>query len=70
MFNNLVNGFDNVSNYIDGVYQQNSGIFSDIDFTILYNWLPQDIALTISAILVVLFILTIFQLLRKILFFL
>ena len=66
---NLFSGFSDVINQIKSYFQTFAGVFDDIDFTILYNWLPADIVAVITAVLGVLLFLAIFGLLRRVLFF-
>lgn len=42
-------------------------IFGDIDFTVLWNWLPQDIQLAAEFFVLVLFILAIIKVIRSLL---
>lgn len=70
IFQNVIGSLEGVVDWIKNTYATISGIFSDIDFTILYDWLPSDIQAVISAVIVVLFILALFGILRRVLFFL
>lgn len=64
-----LNSINSIVNWIKEVISKVSGVFSDVDFSVLYSWLPSDIAGVISAIIVVLLFLALFGLVRKILFF-
>lgn len=69
-FGNVISSLQDIVSWIDGVAQSIAGLFSDVDFTILYTWLPNDIAAVITAIIVVLLFLALFGILRRVLFFL
>lgn len=58
--------FDQVSNIWDRIV----GMFSDVDFTILYDWLPADIQGVITAVIAVLLILALIGLIKKAILFL
>lgn len=67
---NVINSLDGIVDWIQTVIQTIEGVFSDVDFTILYNWLPSDIATVITAIIGVLLFLALFGIIRRVLFFL
>lgn len=69
-FGNLINSLDGIVDWIKNAVLTVEGLFSDVDFTILYNWLPSDIVAVITAIIAVLLFLAIFGILRRLLFFL
>lgn len=69
-FDNVLTGLQGVVNWISNTFDSIRSIFADVDFTILYSWLPSDIVAVITAIIAVLLFLAIFGLLRRILFFL
>ena len=69
-FNNVLAGLNEVVDWIESTFESISSIFADVDFTILYSWLPSDIVAVITAIIAVLLFLAVFGLLRRILFFL
>lgn len=69
-FGNVLNGLDSIVDWIDSSVQTISGIFSDVDFTLLYDWLPSDIAAVITAVIAILLFLALFGILRRLLFFL
>lgn len=69
-FNNVLNALEDIVDWISDTFDRISSIFADVDFTILYNWLPSDIVAVITAIIAVLLFLAVFGLLRRILFFL
>ena len=70
IFGNLISGINDIVEWIESTAQTISGIFSDVDFTVLYSWLPNDIGAVITAVIAVLLFLAIFGILRRILFFL
>lgn len=61
---------ENIVEYITSIILKVKSVFADIDFTILYSWLPSDIAAVITAVIAVLLFLAIFGIVRRILFFL
>lgn len=69
-FNNVLGGLNDIVQFVEDTFESISSIFSDVDFTILYNWLPSDIVSVITAIIAVLLFLALFGLLRRLLFFL
>lgn len=69
-FGDVLTGLENIVEWIEVAAQRVSSIFSDIDFTILYNWLPSDIVSVITAVITVLLVLALFGILRRLLFFL
>lgn len=69
-FNNVLGGLNEIVDWIESTFERISSIFADVDFTILYDWLPSDISGVITAIIAVLLFLALFGLLRRILFFL
>lgn len=69
-FGNVLTGLQGVVDWISNTFDSIRSIFADVDFTILYRWLPSDIVAVITAIIAVLLFLAIFGLLRRILFFL
>lgn len=69
-FDNVITGLQGVVDWISNTFDSISSIFADVDFTILYSWLPSDISSVITAIIAVLLFLALFGLLRRILFFL
>lgn len=69
-FGNVINSIESVVDWIQNTVSTIEGIFSDVNFTILYNWLPIDIATVITAIIAVLLFLAVFGILRRLLFFL
>ena len=69
-FGNIIGSLEGIVDWIENTVSTIEGIFSDIDFTILYNWLPNDIVAVITAIIAILLFLAIFGILRRLLFFL
>lgn len=69
-FGNVLTILDDIINWIESTFDRINSIFSDVDFTILYDWLPSDIVAVITAVIVVLLFLAIFGILRRVLFFL
>ena len=70
MFSNLIQGIDDVVSWVSGAWLSFAGIFSDINFGILYNWLPADIVSAISACIVVLLFIALIGLIKKLVLFL
>lgn len=66
----IAHGFSSIANWITDTISNIGNIFDDIDFTILYDWLPTDIQAVITACIAFLFVLALFGLLRRLLFFL
>ena len=69
-FGSVLSGLEDIITWIESTAQTVSGIFSDVDFSILYSWLPNDIVAVISAIIGVLLFLAVFGILKRVLFFL
>lgn len=69
MFGNLITGLDEVVEWIQTTAESISSIFADVDFTILYNYFPEDIVAVITAVIAVLLVLALFGLLKRVLFF-
>lgn len=69
-FGNVINSLQGIVDWIEQTVETISGVFSDVDFTILYSWLPSDIAGVITAVIAVLLFLALFGILRRVLFFL
>lgn len=65
----LISGFETVSNYLENLLVSIGSVFADIDFTVLYSWLPADIIAAITACIVILFWLALFGLLKRVFFF-
>lgn len=70
IFGGVLQSLDDIIIWISSVANDVQGIFAHLDFTVLYDWLPSDIVSVITAVLAVLFILAIFGLIRRVLFFL
>lgn len=69
-FNNVLGSLNDIVEFVSDTFESISSIFADVDFTILYSWLPSDIVGVITAIIAVLLFLALFGLLRRLLFFL
>lgn len=69
-FGNVINSLQGIVDWIESTVGTISGVFSDVDFTILYSWLPSDIVGVITAVIAVLLFLALFGILRRVLFFL
>lgn len=69
-FGNIIGSLQDIVAWIENTVETIEGLFSDVDFTILYNWLPNDIVAVISAIIAILLFLAVFGILRRLLFFL
>lgn len=69
-FGNIIGSLEGIVDWIENTVSVLEGMFSDVDFTILYNWLPSDIVAVITAVIAVLLFLAIFGILRRLLFFL
>ena len=69
MIGEIIESVEGVFAWFENAFDTFAGIFSDIDFTILYSWLPSDIQDAISGIIVVLLFLAIIGLVKKIVVF-
>ena len=69
-FGSVLNSLESIVEWIDSTVETISGIFSDVDFTVLYSWLPNDIVAVITAVIAILLFLALFGILRRLLFFL
>lgn len=65
----LFTSISEIFSHIGEIFSNVQSVFADIDFSILYNWLPSDIASAITACIAVLFFLAIIALVKKIIFF-
>lgn len=70
MFGEVIQSLSGIIDWVESTVSSISGIFGDINFTVLYSWLPSDIASVITAVIVVLLFLAIFGILKRLLFFL
>lgn len=68
-FSSLIESVEGVLDWISGVIDELNGIFHDVDFSILYDWLPDDIQGVISAVLIVLIFLALIGLIKKVILF-
>ena len=69
-FGNVLQSLDSVVEWIENTAEQIGNLFSDVDFTLLYNYFPSDIVAVVTAVIAVLLFLALFGLLRRVLFFL
>lgn len=69
-FGNVINSLQGIVDWIENTVDTIQGLFADVDFTILYSWLPSDIAAVITAVIAILLFMAIFGLLKRLLFFL
>lgn len=67
---NILNAIENIVDFLENAWTSFTGVFSDIDFTILYNWLPSDIQAAIGAVIAVLLVIAVIQLVKKVILFL
>lgn len=70
MFGEVIQSLSGIIDWVESTVSSISSIFGDINFTVLYSWLPSDIAAVITAVIVVLLFLAIFGILKRLLFFL
>lgn len=69
-FGNVINTLEGVVEWIENTVETIGNVFADVDFTILYDWLPSDIVAVVSIVIAVLLFLALFGILRRVLFFL
>lgn len=69
-FGSILNGMESIGDWISNAVSSITGIFSDVDFTVLYSWLPGDIVAVISSVIAVLLGLALIGLLKKLILFL
>ena len=69
-FDNILLNLESITDWITDTFDRVNDVFTDIDFTILYSWLPADITVVISSIITVLLFLALIGLIRRILWFL
>lgn len=69
MLGAIIESVEGVFEWFENAFATFEGIFSDVDFTVLYNWLPSDIQAAITGIIVVLLFLAIIGLVKKIVVF-
>ena len=69
-FGNVIGSLDSIVEWIEDTAEAIGNVFHDVDFTILYSWLPSDISTVITSVIAVLLFLALFGILRRILFFL
>lgn len=69
-FGNVIEGLGDIVAWITDTAQRFESIFSDIDFTLLYNYFPNDIQAVVTSVIVVFLFLALFGILKRVLFFL
>lgn len=69
-FGNVLNSLESIVGWIEDAADSIRGIFTDIDFTLLYSWLPSDIVTVVTTVIACLLVLALFGILRRLLFFL
>ena len=72
MIETLGSLFESVSEvfeFIESIVSRIAGVFSDVDFTVLYSCMPSDIQGVITAVLVVLLFLALIGLIKKVILF-
>ena len=69
-FGDVITSLESIVYWIQSAVEHIGDVFADVDFSILYSWLPGDIAGVITSVIVVLLFLAIFGILRRVLFFL
>lgn len=67
---NIIESLDNVYGELADMWTRVIGMFSDVDFTILYDWLPNDIQGVITAVIAVFIFLALIGLIKKAILFL
>lgn len=70
MFGNIIEVLGDVTDWIANLGDRISNVFSGLDFTLLYDWLPQDIQSVISSVILVLLALALIGLIKKAIIFL
>lgn len=68
-FGDLISSITGIIDFIDSILATIQGIFSDVDFTVLYSWLPNDIAAVITAVIAVFIFLGLIGLIKKMILF-
>lgn len=64
----IITDIESIFNWIQTAINHIGNAF-DVDFTILYSWLPRDIVVVISAVITVLLFLALVGIIKKIIFF-
>lgn len=67
---NFIESIGEIFDQVSDIWSRIVGMFSDVDFTILYDWLPADIQGVITAVIAVLLILALIGLVKKAILFL
>lgn len=70
MFGNIIDVLGDVTTWISNLGDRIINVFSDVDFTLLYDWLPDDIQSVISSVILVLLALALIGLIKKAIIFL
>lgn len=65
LFGNLIESVNGVLEWFLTLEDRYVAVFADVDFTILYDWLPSDVQFCITGVLVILFVLCIVGLIKK-----
>lgn len=68
-FGDLISSISGIVAFIDSILSTIQGIFSDVDFTVLYSWLPSDIGAVITAVIAVFIFLGLIGLIKKMILF-
>lgn len=68
-FGDLISSISGIVEFIDSILETIQGIFSDVDFTVLYSWLPSDIGAVITAVIAVFIFLGLIGLIKKMILF-
>ena len=68
-FGDLISSISGIIDFIDSILETISGIFSDVDFTILYNYFPNDIVAVITAVIAIFIFLGLIGLIKKMILF-
>lgn len=69
-FSNVFEALDDVLSWISSILEDLNSIFADVDFGVLYSWLPNDVRSACSAVILVLLFLALMGLLKKAILFL
>lgn len=66
----VIEYLSDIVSWVTDIWEQIVGMFSDVDFSILYDWLPADIQAVISTCITVLLFLALIGLIKKAILFL
>lgn len=67
---NFLDTIGDIVSHVEDYWNSIIGIFADIDFSVLYNWLPIDIQGVITAFIGLLVIIAFIGILKKLILFL